>query len=272
MERLDAWDRAAARARGDTSVLIELGRRYLIKRKDQALGLAPTRLLPSREAGLWILYWSAARRVDDSVEAGRTTPDDWLRRLASSSPETFQELCVEAVLHDQRLRDVDVEARLRLSLRGLAMEAKFSRARKSVAYERLLEHKSVPTMQILNSLLFPDERASRLDAHAHAFAMSTQLGDDCRDVFRDLKRDRCFITQEELDAHEPVVTAKSSRFTLGRATMCRSWLDAAGASARGFRSSRARRRAGKLDSMWRYALDSGQVRPTRQKLALPGLN
>lgn len=263
---MDDWDRLAAGLRPQRKTLAPVARRFLASRRDHALGLAPTRLLEPRRAEEWLLFWCAARRVDDSVERGETRPSTWRRRLRTLDGATLADRCVQALLHEPRIASGGLRSVLEQSLAGLELEAEFRRPRPRRAYRRLLARKSVPTMLFLDALLFADEDPDTRESHATAFAVSTQMGDDCRDAVRDLRAGRCFVTQEEAAGRPALAAARSRAFAVGRAESCRAYLRAAEASARNFRSRRSRASAERLSGLWRYAIDSGQIRPTNRRL------
>lgn len=261
----DIWDRRTERA--GRARLVQEARRFLRARRDAALGLAPTRLLPRAGADTWVLFWCAARRVDDAIEDGTTLASHWRRRLQSALDENFAERCVGALLEHPAVDDPQqLQRRLLRGLTGLEAEARFDRPRPMVEYLALLEYKSVPAMEILDDLLFPREPRRLLAKHANLFAVSTQLGDDCRDVRRDLARGRVFVALEELRERPLKAFVGSREFYEGRNALCARFLAEADATARRLTSPRARRRAEALSGLWAYALATKQVRPTRRPL------
>jgi hypothetical protein len=269
----DDWDlRAAAVPREDRregELLAELGRRYLVERGDQALGLAPTRLLRPGAARTWLLFWTAARRVDDDVESGRRPVDHWRAGLGQRVGPSLAERCLGAFLTDPH--GVGTRAELlrtvRRGLDGLAREQSFTRPRPLSEYLDLIHDKSATAMWVLDRLLFPGEATQAVRLHAEAFAASTQVGDDCRDVRRDLAAGRCFVAREEiaitgsLDAH-----VASPAFATIRRAMCDTLLDAADGAAARFRSPQHRATAVRLSALWRGALRSAQIAPTDRRL------
>ncbi|MBI2077794.1 MAG: hypothetical protein HYT80_05400 [Euryarchaeota archaeon] len=269
MTSTDRWDRTSQGAR--RARLVEQARRFLRARRDAALGLAPTRILPRASADAWVLFWCAARRVDDAMEAGTTAAPHWRRRLRSALDADFAERCVGALLEHPAIVDADrLQRRLLRGLTGLEAEARFDRPRPMLEYLALLEYKSVPAMEILDDLLFPDEPRRLVAKHANLFAVSTQLGDDCRDVRRDLGRGRVFVTLEELRERPLKSFVGSPEFRQGRTAMCARFLAEADGAARRFQSARSRRRAQVLSAMWSHALATKQVRPTREPLRVGG--
>jgi hypothetical protein len=270
---VDEWDR---RTRGlsfthGDELLVELARRYLVERGDQALGLAPTRLLAPRKARIWILFWTAARRVDDAVESGATTVEDWRRALAQPSRLTLAERCIEAFLRrpEGAGSGPEVRALLEKGLDGLEREETFDRPRSLHEYLDLIEQKSAPAMIILDRLLFPGETPASVASHARAFAASTQVGDDCRDLRRDMAAGRCFVTLDELKGQPSLMAfARSPLFAAQRVGMSALLLERAEAAAGRFRIAENRATARRLAGFWRHALDSGQVRPTVKSLRL----
>src|SRR5690349_12888969 len=87
--------RMGARSR---AALVTIATRYLAARKDSALGLAPTRLLTPERSHLWVLFWAAARWVDDSVENELTSVAEWRTGLTQRRQTNFAERCLEAFL------------------------------------------------------------------------------------------------------------------------------------------------------------------------------
>ena len=186
----------------------------------------------------------------------------WRERLADPQPDTLAERSVSALLSASALSDLELPRLLDESLRGVAMERRFDRPRPWAAYEELLGLKSAPTMQVFDALMAPRELREIRDEHARAFAISAQLGDDCRDVLRDLARGRCFVTREELGTADLDVFARSHAFAAGRLAQCLDFLHRADQAAKRFGSRAARERASRLHALWEGALRSGQVRPT----------
>ena len=230
----------------------------------------PARFLPHHVAPLWILYWCAARRVDDSIEEHRTTPGDWVERVSSPEGTTLAERCVAELLRAPELQRVDFEALLARSLEGVERERTFDRPRPWADYLDLLDLKSTPTMEIFDALLAPEESPALRTSHARAFAASAQIGDDCRDALQDLRRGRCFVTIEELgDEKHPIAFVQTPTFAQQRANRCRSFLQQAERAAASFRGRDARTGASQLHTFWRQAIDSGQIQPSAEHLALP---
>ncbi|HLE48276.1 MAG TPA: hypothetical protein VI818_08265 [Candidatus Thermoplasmatota archaeon] len=264
----DAWD---GRTQGSsTKRLVEAAERFLRARKDDALGLAPARLLPRRRAEAWLLFWCAARRVDDAFEAEGADLASWRSALRDRTTSNFAERCVDAFLGHPAIDDpARVRRLLQRGLNGLEGEERFRSPRPMIEYLALLEYKSVPAMQILDSLLFPGESTRLVDKHANLFAVSAQLGDDCRDVHADRARGRIFVTQEELRERPLAAYVRSAEFAAGRNAMCARFLAEADQVALRFAGAPNRRRAAALSGIWSHALRTGQVRPTRSPLRLP---
>lgn len=266
---IDTWDAAARKAKS-RAMLVDVASAFLTRRQDQALGLAPAQFLPAKVAPLWILYWCAARRVDDSIEEQRTRPAEWRERVNSPVGHSLAELCVLELRGARELQTIDLDAMLARSLEGVDLERTFDRPRSWKAYLELLDLKSTPTMEIFDALLAPMEDASLRNRHARAFAASAQIGDDCRDAVKDLGLGRCFVTKEELgQADDPKEFVRTARFADRRAELCRSFLDDAQHASSAFASSEARAGATRLHDLWRQAIESGQIRPTAEHLALP---
>ncbi len=266
----DQWDLLAKDATGQDS-LVAVATQYLTARNDQALGLAPAQFLPSAVAPYWILYWCAARRVDDSVESGHTTVAEWRERLTQDRSDTLAEACIKHLHSVEPLQRAGLDRLLRRSLAGIEQEAAFTRPQSWQDYLALLDLKSTPTMEVFDALLAPDEEPFTRSRHALAFAASAQIGDDCRDALRDLARNRCFITKEEVGARPDLdVYARSPAFAQGRAELCIQYLLDAESEAHRFRSTDARKGASRLHDLWRHAIQTGQVRPTKTPLALLG--
>jgi hypothetical protein len=264
----DRWDRnALALDPDDHDGLVALATEFLRHRRDAALGLAPARILPRSQAPKWLLFWCAARRVDDSMEHGSTKASHWARRLDTKEPANLAERCLAALFDLERQRDL--RPLLRKSLNGLALEVRFDRPRRFAEYQALLLKKSVPTMDILDGWMFPNEDSAVRRRHARNFGISTQIGDDCRDALRDLDRGRCFVTREELgDAKDVRRFVRTAAFATGRADMCRTYLRAASRVADEFRAPTSRRRVARLHALWWHAIESGQIRPTNRHLRL----
>lgn len=269
-DEADEWDRAARRV-DNRHALIELATRFLVSREDQALGLAPASFLPVPVGRLWVLYWCAARRVDDSVERRERSPTSWRSAVAEPATGTLAERCVAALLAAPELTEIDLPRLLGDSLRGLQTESEFRTPQPWKRYLALLELKSVPTMHVFDALLAPHEQVDLREEHARAFAISAQLGDDCRDALHDLARGRCFVTVEEVGAERDLRRfVGSPDFAAGRVAACQRFLLNAQAAVKRFRSRDARTRAASLHRFWGEALSSGQVRPTHAHLRLPG--
>lgn len=276
---MDEWDR---RTRGilidsesDRPRLAELARRFLEERRDQALGLAPARLLPPRKARAWILFWTAARRVDDFEESGVRRVEEWRQSLVERRQVTLAERCLHAFLRRPEGAGTN-EGLLRLlhrGLDGLMRERAFTEPRPFGDYLDLIHEKSATAMLILDRLLFAGEDDELLVRHAELFAASTQIGDDCRDALRDLARGRCFLTIEELPrGSSPKAYASTPPFARTRKAVCLRLLDASDSVAKEFRMEEHRSMARRLAAYWRYAIASDQVAPTRRRLVLPKPN
>lgn len=277
---LDAWD---LRTRGlsldsadERPRLAQLARRFLEERGDQALGLAPARLLPPRKARAWILFWCAARRVDDSVEAGAANVAAWRNALQTGGIATFAERCLHAFMKRPEGAGTafDLPQLFGDGLAGLEQEERFTEPQPLSAYLDLIAHKSFPAMLILDRLLFPGETAKLHRRHAALFAASTQIGDDCRDARRDLARRRCFVTQEELGAvpraaRSPDRYVSSPRFSKGRSRLSLWLLHASNRVAADFVLEANRRTARSLSGWWQFAIRSNQIRPTKSRLKIP---
>lgn len=254
----------------------ELCRRYFFERGDVSLGVVPTLLLGEAEADLWSLFWYAARQADDAIERGEVRGEDLIGALESGRTATTAERALQSFLRraGDAFEDEPVRDGLGRALRALDAEAEFQEPPPLRDYLRVVVEKAGFPVLVLNTLLLQGEPGSVIQRFSYLMATSIQLGDDCRDLFRDQERGVHFISREEWDgvgaASPGAATADQlDRIRLSRERVCK-WLALRALDVADRLVSKPGRDLARTEVLlWLYQIESGQLREHQKTLRWP---
>lgn len=176
-------------------------RRFFADRGDVSLGLVPQVLLPAERADLWGYFWYAARIIDDEIESGQATTEEYLQRIRRGQQDRLAERCLTYVLSHlpPAIHAAGLRRQMEQAILALGREQQFVQPPRLAEYAEVVRDKAGIPLTFLNRLLLEGEPEESVRRFSVLLGFSIQLGDDLRDRPSDAARGIHAISREEIE-------------------------------------------------------------------------